>query len=268
MADLIIGRNACLEALKGNRKIFSIILQEAAGSKRAGKNSGGKGRGDGGKGTRPIKDGPLARIAEEASAKGIPVEFSDKNTMDKMAAGLPHQGVIARAEEYRYSSLEEIVAFAEEKGEAPFLILLDGIEDPHNLGAIIRTAECAGAHGVVFPKNRSAGVNETVLRTSAGAAEFIRCAQVTNLARAMEELKEKGVWIYACDMGGREIWDTDLGGSVALVIGSEGKGVSRLVRERSDGILSLPMFGSVGSLNASNAAAVAMYEVVRQRRCR
>lgn len=266
MADLIIGRNACLEALKGNRKIYSLTLQKL--------NHGGRNRPDGDRaqGAREkdtgTYDGPLRKIIDEAQVKGIPIEYVDRNTMDKMAAGIPHQGVIAKAEDYRYSNPEEIVAFAEEKGETPFLVLLDGIEDPHNLGAIIRTAECAGAHGVVFPKNRSAAVNETVLRTSAGAAEFMKCAQVTNLARTIEDLKEKGVWIYACDMGGQEIWKTDLSGAVALVIGSEGKGVSRLVRERSDGIVSLPMFGSVGSLNASNAAAVAMYEVVRQRRGR
>lgn len=246
MADLIIGRNACLEAIKGGRKIFSLTVQ-----------AGGKN-----------KSGPLDKIVREAKSKGITIEYADRDTMDRLSSGGMHQGVIAKAEEYRYSSIEEIVAFAEEKKEAPFILLLDGIEDPHNLGAIIRTAECAGAHGVVFPKNRSAAVNETVMRTSAGAAQHMRCAQVTNLTRTIEDLKQGGIWIFACDMGDSEVWDTDMTGPIALVIGSEGKGVSRLVKENSDGIISLPMFGKVNSLNASNAAAVAMYEVVRQRRIR
>ena len=270
MADLIIGRNACLEALKGGRKIHSITILEPGKGKaqaRSGRSADrGSDRSRSKQGGRPNQHGPIDKIVIEAERRGIEIRYTDRKTMDRMADGVVHQGVIATAEEYAYSSLEDIVAFAEEKGEPPFLIILDGIEDPHNLGAIMRTAECAGAHGVIIPKNRSASVNETVLKTSAGAAEYIRCAQVTNIARTMEDLKEKGVWIYACDMGDSDIWQTDLTGSVAIVIGSEGKGVSRLVRENADGIISLPMSGKVGSLNASNAAAVAIYEVVRQRK--
>lgn len=241
MSDTIIGRNSCLEALKSGRKIHSLTLL-----------SNGDKRSD--------------EIVAFAKERGIPIEYADRATLDKLAGGANHQGVIALAEEYSYSSIDEIIAFAKEKGEAPFLILLDGIEDPHNLGAIIRTAECAGAHGVVIPKNRAAAVNETVLKTSAGAAEYMRCARVTNLNRTIEELKEQGIWVYACDMGESEVWDTDMSGATAIVIGNEGKGISRLVREHCDGIISMPLAGRVGSLNASNAAAIAMYEVVRQRR--
>ena len=242
MSDLIIGKNSCIEALRAGRKIRSITLLD--------------------KKARDSSD-EILKLSEKM---GIPVEYADRSTMDRMAKGASHQGVIASAEAYTYRSTDEIVAFAHQKGEDPFLILLDGIEDPHNLGAIIRTAECAGAHGVVIPKNRSAQVNETVFKTSAGAAEHVRCARVTNLSRTIDQLKEQGIWIYACDMGDSQVWDADLRGPVALVIGSEGKGVSRLVREKCDGIISMPMAGRVNSLNASNAAAIAMYEVVRQRR--
>ena len=253
MSDLIIGRNSCMEAMRAGRKIRSLTLLDQQGRKSSGK--GNKSPGD-----------PLAELAKEAKKLGIPVEFADRAEMDRIASGGNHQGAIARADAYSYSSIDEIVAFARKKGEAPFIILLDGIEDPHNLGAIIRTAECAGAHGIVIPRNRAAQINETVHRTSAGAAEHVRCARVTNLARAIEELKEQGIWVYACDMGESLFWDVDLGGAVAIVIGSEGKGVGRLVREKCDGVISMPLAGKVNSLNASNAAALAMYEVVRQRR--
>lgn len=251
MSDIIIGKNSCLEALRSGRRIHSLTVL-----------SPGKGKKTGGAGG----DDAMGQIVAFAKELGVPVDYADRATLDRIAGGGSHQGVVARAESYSYSSVDEIVAFAEEKGEAPFLILLDGIEDPHNLGAIIRTAECAGAHGVVIPKNRAAAVNETVLKTSAGAAEYVRCARVTNLNRTIEDLKERGIWVYACDMGETAVWDMDMKGATAIVIGSEGKGVSRLVREKCDGVISMPLAGSVGSLNASNAAAVAMYEVVRQRR--
>lgn len=247
MSDMVIGRNACLEAMKAGRKIDALIILR-----------------DQKKGI-PAK-GPIGEIIRKAEEMGIPVESVSRSEMDRLASGAVHQGVMARVEPYAYSSVDDIIAFAQERGESPFIVLLDGIEDPHNLGAIMRTAECAGAHGVVIPKNRAAEVNETVLRTSAGAAEHIRCARVTNLSRTIDELKEKGIWIFACDMGEAEIWDTDMTGAIAVVIGSEGRGVSRLVKEHSDGIISLPLRGKVNSLNASNAAAVALYEVVRQRR--
>lgn len=255
MADLIIGKNACLEALRSGRKIRGVLLQK--------RGKGNPGRTDAAAGSPP--DGALKGIAELAAERGVPVEYREKRELDRLADGIVHQGVIARAEEYRYSNVEDILALAEEKGETPFLILLDGIEDPHNLGAILRTAECAGAHGVIIPKNRAAAVNETVRRTSAGAAEYVRVAQVTNLSSTIEELKRQGVWIYACDMDGSTCWDMDLTGPLAIVIGSEGRGISRLVREKCDFVLSIPLAGEINSLNASNAAAVIMYEAVRQR---
>lgn len=259
MADLILGKNACIEAIRGGRKIDSIILLDS-GSGRGDKSVGGS------RSTSEVRG--YEEIQKLAAEKGIRISYEDRAKMDRMAKGNTHQGVIARAQDYEYSDLEDIVAFARSRGEDPFLVLLDGIEDPHNLGAIIRTAECCGVHGVVIPKNRSAAVNETVLRTSAGAAEHMRCAQVTNMARTIESLKSEGIWVYACDMGDGEIWDMDLSGAVAIVIGNEGKGVGRLVKEKCDGVISLPLMGRIGSLNASNAAAVTMYEVVRQRRGR
>ena len=252
MSDIIIGRNACLEAIRAGRKIKTLTVLKTRDEHP------GKGR--------KAEERSLQEIISAAQDMGAQVTYAGRAELDRMARGAVHQGVIARATEYSYSSIEEVIAFAKEKGESPFLVLLDGIEDPHNLGAIIRTAECAGAHGVVFPKNRAAAVNETVLKTSAGAAEYMRCVQVTNMVRTIEALQKEGIWVYACDMGECEIWDTDLKGPTAIVIGNEGKGVSRLVRERSDGIISLPLKGRIGSLNASNAAAVAMYEVVRQRK--
>lgn len=294
MSDIIVGKNSCIEALRSGRKIHSITMLSPGGGKSVGSGrksmesrkskvsgqqiaGGGKSGASGRKSTGSRTSGGPKRgsgsagdvtdeIVAFAKERGIPIEYVDRATLDRMAGGANHQGVVASAQEYSYSSIDEIVAFAKEKGEALFLILLDRIEDPHNLGAIIRTAECAGAHGVIIPRNRAAAVNETVLKTSAGAAEHIRCARVTNMSRTIDELKERGVWVYACDMGESEVWDTDMSGAVAIVIGSEGKGVSRLVKERCDGTISMPLAGKVGSLNASNAAAIAMYEVVRQRR--
>ena len=161
--------------------------------------------------------------------------------------------------------MDDILALAEERVEKPFIIILDGLEDPHNLGAVMRTAECAGAHGIIIPKRRSVSVNATVLKTSAGAAEHMLCARVTNIGRTIDELKNQGVWIYACDMGDELIYNQDMTGPLAIVIGSEGFGISRLVREKCDFVVSIPMKGQVNSLNASNAAAIIMYEVVKQR---
>ncbi len=245
MADLIVGRNACAEAMKSGGRITGIVLLQSRGEK---------------------ENRSLEKIRAKATELGIPIEYRDRKAMDRMAGGAAHQGVIAKAEEYRYSNVEKMIAFARERGEEPFLILLDGIEDPHNLGAILRTAECAGAHGVIIPKNRAAAVNETVRKTSAGAAEYMRVAQVTNMSRTIDELKAQGLWIYACDMGESLYWNTELTSAAAIVIGNEGKGISRLVREKCDFVLSIPLAGEINSLNASNAAAVIMYEVVRQRR--
>ena len=247
MSEIIAGRNAVLEALKSGREIEKINIQKT------------------GDGEHP--PGSIKQIIAKAKEAKIPVYHSDKAFMDKLLDGakVNCQGVIATASDFSYCSVDDMLALAEERGEKPFLIILDGLEDPHNLGAVIRTAECAGAHGVIIPKRRSVSVNETVLKTSAGAAEHMLCARVTNIGRTIDELKEKGVWIYACDMGDCLVYDQDMTGSAAFVIGSEGYGISRLVREKCDFVVSIPMKGQVNSLNASNAAAIVMYEVVRQR---
>lgn len=247
MSELIVGRNAVLEALKAGREIEKINIQKSE------------------PGSRP--SGSVRQITAKAKDAGIPVYYSDKAFMDKILDGakVNCQGVIATASDYSYCSIDDILGLAEKRDEKPFIIILDGLEDPHNLGAIIRTAECAGAHGVIIPKRRSVSVNETVLRTSAGAAEHMLCARVTNIGNTIDELKNRGVWIYACDMGGELMYKQDLTGSAAIVIGSEGFGISRLVREKCDFVVSIPMKGKINSLNASNAAAVLMYEIVKQR---
>ncbi|MBQ6401147.1 MAG: 23S rRNA (guanosine(2251)-2'-O)-methyltransferase RlmB [Firmicutes bacterium] len=263
MADLIIGRNACTEALRSGRKIRGLLLQKRSGKEASrGKGNPGGAR-SGPKGQSA--EGALAKIAAMAEEQGIPVEYRDRQELDRLAEGAAHQGVIAMAEEYSYSSVEEILAFARKKEEPPLLVILDGLEDPHNLGAILRTAECAGVHGVIIPKNRSVRVNQTVWKTSAGAAQHVRCAQVTNLSRLIGQLQEEGIWVCACDMDGGTCWETDLTGPLAIVIGSEGRGISRLVREHCDLAVSIPLHGQVNSLNASNAAAVIIYEALRQR---
>lgn len=240
MADLILGRNAVLEALKSGRNIDKITLQKTDGPA-----------------ARPIRE-----IITRAKERKIPVYYSDKAHMDKTPN---HQGVIAVASDFEYCQISDMLKRAEERGEKPLLVILDGIEDPHNLGAIMRTAECAGAHGIIIPKRHSVSVNETVLKTSAGAAEYMLCARVTNIANTIDELKEAGLWIYACDMGDGLIYDQDLKGPVAVVVGSEGFGISRLVKEKCDFVVSIPMSGNINSLNASNAAAIFLYEAVRQR---
>lgn len=247
MSELIIGRNAVLEALKAEREIEKINIQKVE------------------KGTH--QTGSIRQIIAKAKDAGIPVYHSDKAFMDRMVAGakVNHQGVIATASDYSYCGLDDIFDLAMERGEEPLVVILDDVVDPHNLGAVMRTAECAGAHGIVIPKRRSASVNETVLKTSAGAAEHMLCARVTNIGRAIDELKARGVWIYACDMGEKLIYEEDMTGPSAIVIGSEGFGISRLVREKCDFAVSVPMKGKINSLNASNAAAVVMYEAVRQR---
>ena len=247
MSEIIAGRNAVLEALKSGREIEKINIQKIAGGEH--------------------QSGSIKQIIAKAKEAKIPVYHSDKAFMDKLLDGakVNCQGVIATASDFSYCEVGDMLALAEERGEKPFIIILDGLEDPHNLGAVMRTAECAGAHGVIIPKRRSVSVNETVLKTSAGAAEHMLCARVTNIGRTIDELKERGVWVYACDMGDCLVYDQDLTGPVAFVIGSEGFGISRLVREKCDFVVSLPMKGEVNSLNASNAAAIVMYEVVKQR---
>jgi len=240
MAEIIIGRNAVMEALKSNREIEKITVAHGA-------------------------EGSVKQIIGKAKDKKIPLYFSERNRMDKTAGGGNHQGVIAVVSDYKYCDVEDILARAEERGEKPFIIILDGLEDPHNLGAIMRTAECAGVHGIIIPKRRSVSVTETVAKTSAGAVEYMLCAKVSNIANTIEKLQEKGVWVGACDMGDQVYYQQDLTGSLAIVVGGEGSGVSRLVREKCDFVVSIPMMGNITSLNASNAASILMYEAVRQR---
>ena len=204
-------------------------------------------------------------IIEKAKKLGIVVQQADPAKLDKMTDGANHQGVVAMVSAYEYVSVKDILKKAEENGKAPFVIICDKITDPHNLGAIIRTANCVGADGVIIPKHRSAGMNSVVMKTSAGAAEYTPVAKVTNIAATIDELKEAGLWITAADMDGVPMYDIDFKGSIGLVIGSEGSGVSRLVREKCDFIASIPMLGQINSLNASVAAGVLMYEALRQR---
>ena len=237
----VVGRNAVVELLKGGRQVECVYICDDT----------------------PARGQPISRIVAMAKDAGVPVKKVDAKKLDNLSNGLSHQGVVARAAAYQYSTLSDI--FAKAGGEAPFIIIADAIEDPHNLGAIIRTAEAAGAHGIVIPKRGSVGLTAIVGRTSAGAVEHLPVARVTNLVSAIKELKERGVWVYGADMNGAR-WETvDLTGPLALVIGSEGFGISRLVRENCDGILSLPMCGKINSLNASVAAGILMYEAVRQR---
>ena len=240
--EIIEGRNAVIEALRAGRAIDKIFIA----------------RGD--------VDKTLGHIASKAREKGIVVVESDRKKLDFMSQTHAHQGVIALCAVREYCSVDDIFALAEERDEKPFIIVCDEISDPHNLGAIIRSAECAGAHGVIIPKRRSAGLTAIVDKASAGAAEHIAIARVPNIPAAIKELKDRGLWIYGTAADGQSgLWNTDFTGSMALVIGSEGDGMGRLVRESCDFIVSLPMKGQVSSLNASAAAAIVMYEVLRQR---
>ncbi len=239
--DVIAGRNAVNEALKAGRPVDSLYVQ------------------------RGEKSGGLLALLQKAKDKGIPIKEVDPRKLDHLCAGANHQGVVALAAVKEYASVEDIFALAEERGEPPFLLVCDELEDPHNLGAVIRTAECAGAHGVVIPKRRSVGLTWAVGKASAGAVEHLPVARVQNLANFIEELKARGVWVYAADMDGSPWCQADFTGPAALVIGSEGRGVGRLIKERSDFVVSLPIKGQVNSLNASVAAGVLCYEVARQR---
>ena len=235
---IVFGRNPVTEVLKSERTIERLLIQD--GSK-----------------------GSLGKIVSLAKNKGVRIDYLPKNELDRLAAGGAHQGVVARTTDYDYASLDEIIEKTRDAGTA-VVLLLDEIEDPHNLGAIMRTAECVGAAGIIIPKRRSCGLTETVAKTSAGAIEYMPCAKVPNLVAAMDELKQSGFWIYGLDMDGEGLWETDFGGKIALVVGNEGKGISRLVRENCDHIVSIPMKGKIESLNASNAAAVVMYEIMRK----
>ena len=235
------GRNAVLEAFRSGRVVDKLFVLERC------------------------EDGPVRTILREAKKHDTMVRFVKKERLDQMSETGKHQGVIAVTAAYDYAEVEDILNKAREKGEAPFVVILDNIEDPHNLGAIIRTANLAGAHGVIIPKNRAVGLTATVARTSAGALNYTPVARVTNIARTIEELKKEGLWFVCADMGGTSMYQLDLKGPMGLVIGNEGEGVSRVVKEKCDFVASIPMKGDIDTLNASVAAGVLAYEIVRQR---
>ena len=239
--NVVIGRNAVKELLASDSGIEKLYI------------------------TSGEREGSINLLIGMARERGIPMHECDRQRLDAMAAGGRHQGIIAIMSAQSYSTVDDILEYAREKGEAPFLVLLDGVEDPHNLGAIIRSAECAGAHGVIIPKRRAVGLTATVAKASAGAISHMRVAKVTNLASTVDELKERGLWIYGADMNGTPYYSTDMKGAAAVVLGSEGFGISRLVREKCDFIVSIPMYGEVNSLNVSCAAAVILTEAGRQR---
>ena len=211
------------------------------------------------------RDARLSALFSEAKERGVPVEYVERGVLDRMTEGGNHQGVAARVTDFAYSSLEDIFACAEERGEKLLIVLLDGITDPHNFGAIVRSAECFGAHGIVIPSRRSVGVTETVVKVASGATEHMRIAKVTNINDTIRELKERNVWVYACDFGGKHPKCADLKDNTALVVGSEGTGVHRLTRELCDGVVTIPEYGKINSLNASVAAGIVLYETARQR---
>ena len=239
--DIIAGRNPVSEAIRSSRPIDKILV------------------------ARGEKSGAVVGILAKARDKKIPIKEVDRTKLDYISGGAAHQGIIAFAAVKEYSTVEEIFEYAQSRGAAPFIIVLNEVEDPHNLGAIIRTAECAGAHGVIVPKRRSASLSYTVGKASAGAVEYMRVARVTNIAKLIDELKEKGVWVFGADMNGTDYTECDFSGACAIVIGNEGKGISRLVREKCDVIVSLPMKGKINSLNASVAAGILIYNALKYR---
>lgn len=235
------GRNPVLEAFRASRTVDKLFVLDGC------------------------QDGPVRTIIREAKKQDTRIQFVTKERLDGLSETGHHQGVIAICAAYKYAEISDILENARKKGEPPFIFVLDGISDPHNLGAIIRTANLAGAHGVIIPKNRAVGLTPTVARTSAGALNYTPVAKVTNLAKTMEDLKKSGLWFVCADMGGESMYRLNLKGAIGLVIGNEGEGVSRLVKEKCDFIASIPMFGDIDSLNASVAAGVLAYEIVRQR---
>ena len=237
----IEGRNAVLEAFRSGKSIDKLFVLDGC------------------------QDGPVRSIFREAKKHDTIINYVSKERLDQMSETRKHQGVIAYAAAYEYAQVEDMLKAADEKGEDPFLILLDNIEDPHNLGAIIRTANLAGAHGIIIPKRRAAGITSTVVKASAGALNYTPVAKVTNLTKTIQELKERGIWFVCADMSGTVMYQLNLKGPIGLVIGSEGDGVSKLVRENCDFTAAIPMAGDIDSLNASVAAGVLAYEIVRQR---
>ena len=239
--DVLAGRNAVAEALKGQRPLNKLLVQEGA------------------------HGGSLGELLALAKSKGVPVELVKSERLDKLAPGLRHQGVVALAAPIAFQTLDDVFAKAAAKGEPPFLLLLDELQDPQNVGALIRTADAAGVHGVLLPRRRSCPLNAVVAKISAGAVEYVPVVQIGNIAQAMDELKARGCWLVGADMDGVDFYAANMTGPIVLVIGAEGKGLGRLVKQKCDDIVSLPMHGGVNSLNASNAGAILMYEVVRQR---
>lgn len=239
---LIVGRNAVMQALESGRTIDSVTVAEGQ------------------------RGGQAAKIIEICREKKIPVKYADSRKLDKLCGGATHQGVAAFAAAHDYAELDDIFNLAQSRGESPFIVICDGLEDPHNLGAILRTAEAAGVHGVIIPKRNSVTLNYTVAKTSAGAIEYVPVVKVTNIAGTIDTLKDRGVWVFGADMDGTPWTELDFTGSAALVIGSEGRGLSKLVREKCDFIASLPMKGRINSLNASVAAGILMFEASRQRK--
>ena len=237
----IEGRNAVVEAFRSGKTVDKLYIQDG------------------------LRDGVISSILRDAKKRDVIVSFISKEKLDLISETKKHQGVMAICSAYEYAEIDDIFAKAEEKGESPFIFILDEIEDPHNLGAIIRTANLCGAHGVIIPKRRAVGLTSTVVKASAGAINYTPVAKVTNIAKTIDELKDRGMWFACADMGGTTMYDCNLTGSIGIVIGNEGSGVSRLVKEKCDYVVSIPMKGDIDSLNASVAAGVLAYEVVRQR---
>lgn len=240
--NIIVGRNPVMEAVRSGREIDRLLVAHGAAG------------------------GSVAAIIAKCSARGILIKEVSTQKLDYLCGHANHQGVAVMFAQHEYSTVEDILTCAKERNEAPFIIICDEIEDPHNLGAIIRTAEACGVHGIIIPKRRSASLNATVAKSASGALEYMRVARVTNISNEIESLKKQGVWVFGADMDGQDYTLTDYSGPCAIVIGNEGKGIGRLVREKCDSIISLPMNGKINSLNASVAAGVLMYEVVRSRK--
>ena len=240
--DMVAGRNAVMEALKGSRSVNKLMI--ANGS----------------------TEGSIKEIIAVAKKKGVNIQYWDRSKLDSIARGIRHQGVLAQVAPVQYAELEDILQVAKDRNEPPFIVLLDELEDPHNLGAILRTADAAGVHGVFIPQHRSSPLTATVAKTSAGAVEHVPVARVGNLVQTIKKLKQEGLWVAAADMDGKDYYDTDLTGPLLLIIGSEGQGVGRLVKEQCDFVVRIPMVGKINSLNASVAGSILMYEAMKQRR--
>ena len=240
--DMVAGRNAVMEALKGSRSVNKLMI--ANGS----------------------TEGSIKEITAVAKEKGVNIQYWDRSKLDSIARGIRHQGVLAQVAPVQYAELEDILQVAKDRNEPPFIVLLDELEDPHNLGAILRSSDAAGVHGVLIPKHRSCPLSATVAKTSAGAVEHVPVARVGNLVQTIKKLKQEGLWVAAADMDGKDYYDTDLTGPLLLIIGSEGQGVGRLVKEQCDFVVRIPMVGKINSLNASVAGSILMYEAMKQRR--